>query len=153
MSLLKNGDTAPDFSLPSDTGKNISLKDLKGKKVVLYFYPKDDTPGCTVQACEFRDRAGEFDRKKTIVLGVSRDGLDSHGKFKKKFSLNFPLLSDEDHAVHELYGAWGEKNMYGKKVMGAIRTTVVIDEKGKVLSWEGGIKAEGNAQKTLDQIS
>lgn len=150
---LKQGDPAPDFNLASDLGKVISLKEFLGKKVVLYFYPKDDTPGCTKQACEFRDGAADFDRKRTIVLGVSRDSIESHKKFKKKFSLNFPLLSDPDHNVHELYGAWGEKTLYGKKITGAIRTTVVIDEKGKILSHDAGVKAEGNAERTLKKIS
>lgn len=149
---LKIGDAAPDFTLPADTGRTVSLKELKGKRVVLYFYPKDDTPGCTVQACEFRDLGGSFDKKNTVILGVSRDSLESHEAFKKKYKLNFPLLSDADHKVHELYGAWGEKNSYGKTTIGAIRTTVVIDEKGKVFSWDGGVKAEGNAKRTLEKM-
>ena len=147
---LKLGDKAPDFALPADTGKKISLKELRGKKVVLYFYPKDDTPGCTKQACEFTSLKNDFEKKNTVVFGVSRDSLESHEVFKKKYSINFPLLSDSDHKVHELYGAWGEKNMYGKVSLGAIRTTAVIDEKGKIISWEGGVKAEGNAQRTLE---
>ncbi len=149
---LNAGDPAPDFCLPSTLGRDVSLKDLLGKKVVLYFYPKDNTPGCTKQACEFRDLAADFDRKKTVVLGVSRDSLSSHENFQKQFNLKFPLLSDPDHKVHELFGAWGEKVMYGKKVLGAIRTTVVIDEQGKILSLARNVKAEGNAQSTFQKI-
>ena len=121
-----------------------------GKKVVLYFYPKDDTPGCTVQACEYRDLMKRFKSKKIIVLGISRDSLEEHKKFKKKYGLNFPLLSDADHEVHEKYGAWGEKKLYGKKMMGPFRTTVVIDEGGRILSWAGKVAAQGNAEKTLE---
>ena len=152
MATLKAGDAAPNFSLAADNGKSISLKDLKGKKVVLYFYPKDDTPGCTKQACEYTGLAAAFDKKGAVILGVSRDDLESHKKFKEKYQIKFPLLSDSDHKVHELYGAWGEKTSYGKTTIGAIRTTVVISEQGKILAWEGGVKAEGNAEKVLGQI-
>lgn len=152
MATLKPGMDAPEFSLPADTGSNISLRDLRGRRVVLYFYPKDDTPGCTRQACEFRDLAGQFDRKNTVVLGVSRDDIESHKGFKKKYSLNFPLLSDTDHKTHTLYGAWGEKTSYGKTSVGAIRTTVVIDEQGKILTWEKGVSPEGDARKRLEVI-
>jgi thioredoxin-dependent peroxiredoxin len=147
--MLNPGDKAPAFNLESDAGTKISLASLKGKKVVLYFYPKDDTPGCTIQACEYRDTSRQYKSEDTVVLGVSRDDLESHKAFKKKFKLNFPLLSDPDHKTHEKYGAWGEKNMYGKKSMGVIRTTVVIDEQGKVLSWAGQVKAEGDADRAL----
>ncbi len=154
MARPKLGEPAPDFSLPADTGSNISLKDLKGRRVVLYFYPKDDTPGCTKQACEFRDLAGQFDRKNTVVLGVSRDPVESHLEFKRKYRLNFPLLADVDHKVHERYGAWGEKtSSSGKKAVGAIRSTVVIDEEGKVVSFEPGVNPEGNARRCLDLLS
>ena len=152
MATLKLGDAAPNFSLPADTGKAISLKELKGKKVILYFYPKDDTPGCTKQACEYTEMAGQFEKKHAVILGVSCDGLESHAAFKTKYNIKFPLLSDPDHKVHELYGAWGEKTSYGKTTIGAIRTTVVIGEDGKILSWEGGVKAEGNAAKVLGQL-
>lgn len=152
MGTPKIGNPAPDFALASDIGKEISLKELRGRLVVLYFYPKDDTPGCTVQACEFRDLLGSYDRKNTVVLGVSRDSTESHKSFKTKYKLNFPLLSDPDHKVHHLYGAWGEKTSYGKTSVGAIRTTVVIDEEGRILAWEGGVKAQGNARKTLEVI-
>lgn len=150
MAQLKPGDLAPDFALVTDSGSNASLKDLRGRRVVLYFYPKDDTPGCTKQACEYRDLMGSFDKKNSVVLGISRDSIESHRAFKKKYGLNFPLLSDEDHKVHELYRAWGEKNSYGKTTTGAIRTTVVIDESGRIVSWEGGVKPEGDAKKRLE---
>ena len=149
---LKVGDKAPAFALKTDGGGKVSLSGLKGRNVVLYFYPKDDTPGCTKQACEFRDLAGQFDRKNTVVLGVSRDDIESHKGFKKKYSLNFPLLSDTDHKIHALYGAWGEKTSYGKTSVGAIRTTVLIDEQGKVLTWEKGVSPEGDARKRLEVI-
>ena len=152
MATLKPGDFAPDFSLKSDAGTLVSLKALKGRRVVLYFYPKDDTPGCTKQACEYRDLAGQFDRKNAVVLGVSGDGLGSHEAFKKKFGLNFPLLCDEDRKVHELFGAWGEKTVYGKTTVGAIRTTVVIDELGKIVSWDKAVKPEGDAKRVLELI-
>jgi peroxiredoxin Q/BCP len=154
MPRFKTGDAAPDFSLPADTGSDISLKSLKGRRVVLYFYPKDDTPGCTKQACEFRDLAGQFDRRNAVVLGVSRDPLESHTLFKRKFKLNFPLLSDLDAKVHKLYGAWGERqNSSGKRVTGVIRTTVVIGEDGRVLSWEKGVNPAGNAEQTLQLVT
>ena len=153
MKTLKEGDPIPEIKLPSDLGREVSLSEFKGKKVVLYFYPKDDTPGCTKQACEFRDLQGNFDKVKTVVLGVSRDSLESHQAFRKKYNLNFPLLSDENKKVHELFGAWGEKVMYGKTTVGVLRTTVVIDEKGIVQSIKQGVKAEGNAERTLEMVS
>jgi peroxiredoxin Q/BCP len=146
---LAPGDAAPDFTLPADDGTTVSLKKLRGKRVVLYFYPKDNTPGCTAQACEYNDLSRAFAGKNAVVLGVSRDGAKSHQGFRKKYDLDFPLLSDEDHHVQELYGAWGEKNMYGKKMLGTIRTTVVIDERGKIVSYERKVKAAGNAAATL----
>jgi peroxiredoxin Q/BCP len=153
MRGLKVGEAAPDFTLPADNGSTVSLKDLIGRRVVLYFYPKNDTPGCTRQSCEFRDLAGQFDKRNTVVLGVSRDDLASHGEFKKKFKLNFPLLSDIDHKVHALYGAWGDKNLpNGKTTVSALRTTVVIDEQGKILSWEKGVNPDGNARKVLEAL-
>ena len=152
MAKLKVGDKAPAFTLESDTDGKISLSKLKGKQVVLYFYPKDNTPGCTIQACDFRDLQKDFKKKDTVVLGVSRDSLESHEKFRKDHKLNFPLLSDPDLKVHKAYGAYGKKMMYGKETTGVIRTTVVIDEKGKIASI-GAVKAKGNAEKTLGLIS
>jgi thioredoxin-dependent peroxiredoxin len=152
MAALESGKKAPEFTLAADNGKKISLKDLRGKKVVLYFYPKDNTPGCTIQACEYTDLIGDFQKSKAVVLGVSKDDLDSHKKFKTDHKIAFPLLSDPDLKVHKKYGAWGEKNMYGKKSVGVIRTTVVIDEEGKVIK-AGTVKAKGNAAKTLGLLN
>ncbi len=153
MKTLKVGDKVPKVLLPSDIGKEVSLGDFLGKKVVLYFYPKDDTPGCTKQACGFRDLSEDFDKNKTVVLGVSRDNIESHRKFRKKYSLNFPLLSDEDKKVHELFGAWGKKMMYGKESIGVIRTTAIIDENGVLISLKHGVKAEPNPSNTLTLVS
>ena len=132
MSELTVGGKAPAFSAPDQSGKTISLSDLKGKKVVLYFYPKDDTPGCTTQACSYRDEYAEFKKKGVVVLGVSPDDAESHSKFAQKFSLNFPLLADVSHKIAEDYGVWVEKSMYGKTYMGVERSTFVIDEQGKL---------------------
>jgi peroxiredoxin Q/BCP len=147
--MLKEGAKAPAFSLPADDGSTVALKDLKGRKVVLYFYPKDDTSGCTVEACEFRDSWAAVKRKGAVVLGVSPDGVASHGKFRKKYELPFPLLADEDHAVAEAYGVWGEKSMYGRKYFGILRTTFVIDEAGKVAKVFEKVKPKGHAAEVL----
>jgi thioredoxin-dependent peroxiredoxin len=129
---LKVGDKAPDFTLPSDGGGKVSLKALKGKAVVLYFYPKDDTPGCTKEACNFRDGFAEIKKAGAVVLGVSADSVESHKKFKEKFELNFPLLADMDKKIIEAYDTWKEKSMYGRKYMGIERTTYIIDADGKI---------------------
>jgi thioredoxin-dependent peroxiredoxin len=129
---LKVGQKAPDFTVLNDQGEKVKLADLKGKKVVLYFYPKDDTPGCTKEACAFRDGIAQIKKKGAVVLGVSADSVASHEKFKKKFELNFPLLADTDKKMVEDYGVWKEKSMYGKKYMGIERTTFIIDEQGKI---------------------
>jgi len=129
---LKVGQKAPDFTAMNDKGEKVKLADLKGKKVVLYFYPKDDTPGCTKEACAFRDGIDEIKSRGAVVMGVSADSVDSHKKFKSKFDLNFPLLADSDKKMVEAYGVWKEKSMYGKKYMGIERTTFVIDEQGKI---------------------
>ena len=148
--MLEAGTKAPAFSLASDTGKTISLHDFKGtKKVVLYFYPKDDTSGCTTQACEFRDSWRAVQAAGAVVLGVSPDGVASHGKFKGKYQLPFPLLADEDHAVAEAYGAWGEKSMYGRKYQGILRTTFVIGPDGKIQHIFEKVKPEGHAEEVL----
>ena len=147
--MLKAGDKAPAFSLPSDSGETIALRDFKGKPVVLYFYPKDDTSGCTVQACEFRDSWNEVKRSGAVVLGVSPDGVASHQKFKKKFSLPFPLLADEGHTVAEAYGAWGEKSMYGKKYQGILRTTFLIGGDGRIVRVFEKVKPKGHAAEVL----
>jgi peroxiredoxin Q/BCP len=132
MSELTVGAKAPAFSAPDQSGKIVSLSDFKGKTVVLYFYPKDDTPGCTAEACSFRDEHSVFLQKGAVVLGVSPDSAKSHTKFTEKFSLPFPLLADEDHTICEAYGVWVEKSMYGKTYMGVERSTFVIDSKGKL---------------------
>jgi peroxiredoxin Q/BCP len=151
--MLKIGDKAPAFSLPSDSGATIALKDLKEKTVVLYFYPKDDTSGCTVQACEFRDNWTAVQRSGAVVLGVSPDGVASHRKFKEKFSLPFPLLADPDHAVAEAYGAWGEKSMYGRKYQGILRTTFLIGGDGKIVRVFEKVKPKGHAAEVLAALN
>lgn len=128
----KAGDVAPDFRLPSSGGKDITLKQFRGKDVILYFYPKDDTPGCTTEACGFRDHEGDLSRAGAVVLGVSTDPIDSHDKFTKKHNLNFPLLSDETADVAKMYGVWKEKNMYGRRYWGVARTTYWIGPDGRV---------------------
>jgi peroxiredoxin Q/BCP len=132
MAELKVGQKAPEFTLLDDNGQKVKLGDFKGKKVVLYFYPKDDTPGCTTEACNFRDGFDEIKGRGAVVLGVSADSVESHKKFKKKFELNFPLLADPEKKMIESYGVWKEKSMYGKKYMGIERTTFVIDPQGKI---------------------
>jgi thioredoxin-dependent peroxiredoxin len=149
MAGIKEGAKAPAFTLESADGEKVSLSDLKGRQVVLYFYPKDDTPGCTLEAQAFRDAAARFKRKNAVVLGVSRDSTDSHCRFRDKYRLNFPLLSDPEAKVIQAYGAWGEKNMYGRKSMGIIRTTVVIDADGKVAKVFPKVKVAGHAEEVL----
>ncbi|MGA8691209.1 MAG: thioredoxin-dependent thiol peroxidase [Methyloceanibacter sp.] len=146
---LKVGDKAPDFTLPTDGGGKVSLKALKGKKVVLYFYPKDDTPGCTAEACAFRDSLPDFSKIRATVVGVSKDSVASHDKFKTKFKLPFPLASDDDGKVCEAYGAWVEKSMFGKKYMGIERSTFLIDEKGVVRNIWSKVKVDGHAGEVL----
>ena len=124
------GSIASDFALTADDGSTVRLSDLRGQRVVLYFYPKDDTPGCTTQACGFRDNYVEISERNAVVFGISPDGVKSHGKFRTKFDLPFRLLADEEHKVAELYGVWGEKSMYGKQYFGIIRSHFVIDEAG-----------------------
>jgi peroxiredoxin Q/BCP len=131
--MLDAGDRAPDFTLMSDDGSSVTLSDFRGQKIVLYFYPKDDTPGCTTQACDLRDHMSELHGLGAVVLGVSPDSQASHQKFKAKHQLNFPLLVDEDHAVSSAYGVWKEKKMYGRSFMGIERSTFLIDEEGNLL--------------------
>jgi peroxiredoxin Q/BCP len=152
IQMLKAGDRAPDFTALSDAGNTLSLNDFRGKKVILYFYPKDNTPGCTQEACDFRDSIARFSKKDVVVLGVSPDSVESHTKFKAKFELPFPLLADEDHKIAEAYGAWGEKSMYGKKYMGIIRSTFVIDEKGKIAEVYEKVKVDGHVDQLLDKV-
>ena len=150
--MIKEGSPAPDFALKADDGSTVRLSDLRGKKVVLYFYPKDDTPGCTTQACDLRDRIQEFAAHGTVVLGVSPDDVASHKKFKEKYRLNFPLLADEDHKVAEAYGVWVEKKMYGRTYWGNERTSFVIDENGNVAKVLARVKAADHAGQVLELV-
>jgi len=150
--MLKAGDKAPEFSLISDEGKNVSLKDLKGKKVILYFYPKDDTSGCTKEACSFRDNIKIINKRNAVVIGVSKDDTKSHQKFKKKYDLPFTLLSDENLDMLKKYDVWKEKSMYGKKYMGIERTTYIIDEKGKIQDVFNKVKVDGHTEEVLEKI-
>jgi len=147
--MLTAGTKAPAFTLPADDGSTISLKGLRGRPVVLFFYPKDDTSGCTTEACEFRDSWKAVERAGAVVLGLSPDGVSSHQKFKAKYQLPFPLLADTDHAVSEAYGAWGEKSMYGRKYFGILRTTFLIDSEGKVARIFEKVKPKGHAAEVL----
>ena len=150
--MLKPGANAPAFALASDTGEVIRLSEFKGRKVVLYFYPKDDTSGCTVEACEFRDSWAAVKRAGAVVLGVSPDDVQSHQKFKRKFELPFPLLADTDHSVAQQYGAWGEKSMYGRKYQGIHRTTFLIDEAGCIATVFEKVKPKGHAALVLEAL-
>lgn len=150
--MVSEGDPAPDFRLPADDGRMYTLTDFRGKKVVLYFYPKDDTPGCTREACSFRDNLGRVSSKGAVVLGVSKDDLDSHAKFRKKYALTFPLLSDPDGKVLNAYGVWKEKSLYGKTFMGVERTTFIIDEKGRIAKVFPRVKVDGHVDEVLGAL-
>ena len=150
--MLKEGDVAPDFSSKDQDGKAVNLKDLKGQRVVLYFYPKDDTPGCTKQACSFRDADDVYRSKNIRVLGVSTDDEKSHQKFISKFQLPFDLLVDSEKTIVNDYGVWGEKSMYGKKYMGVARTTYLIGPDGKVARRWDGVKVDGHAEEVLAAV-
>ena len=147
--MVEPGSPAPAFALPSGDGDTVALNDLHGRQVVLYFYPKDDTPGCTTQACDLRDSWRAIQEVGAVVLGVSPDGPASHARFAQKFQLPFPLLADEDHAVAEAYGAWGEKSMYGRTYMGIIRSTVIIDGDGIVSHVFPRVRPKGHAAMVL----
>lgn len=149
MPIPQEGNKAPDFNLPASTGGKIALKDLKGRNIVVYFYPKDDTPGCTVEACGLRDSFKEIEKLGTVILGVSPDSIISHGKFISKFKLPFALLADEDKKMCQDYGVWVEKSMYGKKYMGVARTTFIIDKNGKVARVFEKVKPEGHDQEII----
>ena len=149
MANLQAGDNAPDFTAATDSGATLRLSDLRGKRVVLYFYPKDDTPGCTTQACGFRDNYPVIEEKNAVVLGVSPDSVKSHQKFKTKFDLPFTLVVDEDHAVAEAYGVWVEKSMYGKQYMGVERSHFVIDEQGILVDAQVKVKPDDSVAKAL----
>ncbi|HEX9373989.1 MAG TPA: thioredoxin-dependent thiol peroxidase [Roseiflexaceae bacterium] len=146
---LNVGDPAPNFELPSDSGAPVRLSDFRGRRVVLYFYPKDNTPGCTMQSCGFRDTYPQIEEKNAVVLGVSPDGVKSHQKFKTKYNLPFILLADEQHAVAEAYGVWGEKSFMGKKFMGIIRSHFVIDEQGRIADAQVKVSPTDSVEKAL----
>lgn len=148
--MSSNPKRAPAFTLQSDTGEKVSLKDFKGKTVILYFYPKDSTPGCTQEACDFRDSLAALKRKGAVVLGISKDSVESHRKFKEKQGLNFPLLSDPDGSVCEAYGVWKEKSLYGRKFMGIERTTFVIGPDGTIQQVYPKVKVKGHAAEVLE---
>lgn len=150
--MIKEGQKAPDFTLSAADGSEVRLKNLRGKPVVLYFYPKDDTPGCTREACAFRDSQAEIRGTGAVVLGVSPDSVASHEKFRAKYALNFPLLSDPEKAVAEKYGAFGEKVMYGRKVTGMIRSTFVIDAAGVVRKVFPRVRVDGHEQRVLEAL-
>jgi thioredoxin-dependent peroxiredoxin len=151
MAKLAPGAKAPAFSLPDADGNKVSLSDFAGQKVVVYFYPRDDTPGCTKEACQFNDALSQFEGLGIPVIGISPDKQASHVKFRDKYGLQFPLLSDPEHKVMEKYGAWGEKMMYGKATTGVIRSTFLIDEQGKVARAWYSVKADGHAAKVLEE--
>lgn len=152
MANLKKGDKAPGFEAVTDTEESIRLSDFLGKKVILYFYPKDSTSGCTTQACNFRDSQEEIEAKNAVILGVSPDGVKSHQKFRAKYDLPFNLIVDQDHKIAEAFGAWGEKSMYGKKYMGIIRSHFVIDEEGKIVDAKYKISSKKSASEALSVL-
>ena len=152
MPTPQTGTKAPDFKLPASNGQTISLKDLKSKNVVIYFYPKDETPGCTVEACGFRDSIKEIEKQNAVVLGVSPDNLKSHDKFSQKFKLSFPLLADENKKMATDYGVWVEKSMYGRKYMGVARTTFIIDKVGKIAKVFEKVTPKGHDQEVLEAL-
>jgi thioredoxin-dependent peroxiredoxin len=151
--MLSPGDPAPDFELPADDGSTVRLADLAGKRVVLYFYPKDDTPGCTKQACSLRDARADFEAVGATVVGVSPDSPASHARFRDKYALGFPLLSDEDHATAVAYGAWGEKTSYGRTSMGIIRSAFVIGEDGTIVLAKYNVKPDATAPGALAALA
>lgn len=151
--MIKEGHKAPAFNLPSSTGGKLALKDLAGKYVILYFYPRDNTPGCTTEANDFNAALRKIKARDAVVVGVSKDSIDSHCKFADKFKLKFPLLSDADGTMLEKYGAWGEKNMYGKKSMGVIRSTVLIGPDGKVIKHFPKVNVKGHVEAVIEALN
>ena len=152
MGKLAAGDQAPDFTLPDQDGKPVTLHDFAGRQVVVYFYPKDDTPGCTKEACQFNDNLAAFNKAKVPILGISADSAARHQKFREKYGLEITLLTDADHAVGEAYGAWGEKTLYGKKSVGVIRSTFLIAADGTIARPWYHVKADGHAAKVLAEV-
>jgi peroxiredoxin Q/BCP len=152
MGKLDVGDKAPDFTLPDQDGRDVSLSDFAGRRVVVYFYPRDDTPGCTKEACQFNDNLASFKKAKVPVLGISADTAAKHQNFRAKYGLTFPLLTDAEHAAGEAYGAWGEKTMYGKKMIGVIRSTFLVGPDGTIVRPWYHVKADGHAAKVLEEL-
>jgi len=151
--MVSEGNVAPDFTLPDENGNQVSLSQFRGRKVILYFYPKDDTPGCTTEACGIRDSFPNFEASGAVVLGVSPDSVESHKKFKEKYNLPFTLLADTDHKVAEMYGVWGTKKMYGREFTGVLRTTFLIDEEGKVQKVFKNVKPDLHAQELVEALA
>jgi thioredoxin-dependent peroxiredoxin len=149
---VREGEPVPDFTLPADDGSKMALSKLRGSPVVLYFYPRDDTPGCTAEACAFRDRKAELARLGAKIFGISTDDLDSHARFRQKFDLNFPLLADTEHKVAEQYGAWREKVRFGKTSMGVQRSTFLIDADGTIRRAWTNVKVEGHDEEVLEAV-
>ncbi len=153
MATLDAGDRAPAFTLPDQDGRKVSLKDFAGRQVVVYFYPADDTPGCTKEACQFNDNLKAFEKSDVVVIGISPDGAEKHVKFRSKYGLEFPLLSDPEHKVMEKYGAYGEKTLYGKKTVGVIRSTFLIGPDQRIARAWHHVRADGHAEKVLAEIT
>jgi len=151
--MLNTGDTAPDFELEADDGQLIRLRDLKGQSIILYFYPKDDTPGCTIQACDFRDNLSQFETQGWKIFGISPDDTASHKKFKKKYDINFQLLSDPEHEVATLYGVWGKKKMYGREYEGIIRSTFLINASGILTHVQEKVRPKGHVTSLLSNLA
>jgi peroxiredoxin Q/BCP len=152
MARLAAGDPAPSFTLPDQDGHPVSLRDFAGSTLIVYFYPADDTPGCTKEACQFNENLSAFQRSGAKVVGISPDAAPAHVRFREKYGLRFPLLSDPEHRVMEAYGAWGEKTLYGKKTVGTIRSTFVVDAEGKIVRAWYNVKADGHAAKVLESL-
>ena len=150
--MVEKGSLAPDFTLPTDDGTEVSLSDFRGKKVILYFYPRDNTPGCTTQACDLRDESSRLAEMGVVVLGVSPDSVASHERFRKKFDLDFPLLADVDHEVAEAYGAWREKVNFGVRALGIVRSSFLIDEEGRVIDSWRKVRAAKHAAWVLEKL-
>jgi thioredoxin-dependent peroxiredoxin len=152
MATLREGDLAPDFTLPAGDGTQVALSDLRGKKVVLYFYPRDNTPGCTREACAFQENLTAVKRRGAAVIGISPDAPAAHRKFAGAYGLSFPLLSDVDHRVAKLYGAWKKKSLYGRTFLGLVRTTFIIDEEGRIVRIFPKVKVDGHAAAVLESL-
>lgn len=150
--MLNVGDPAPDFTVATDGGGTLRLADLRGQRVVLYFYPRDNTPGCTTEACDFRDAAPRFADKNAVILGISTDSVQSHDRFKAKQELPFPLLSDTNREISEAYGTWRQKSLYGKKFMGMVRSTFVIDEQGIIAAVYDKVRVKGHVEAVLNAL-